>query len=271
MTKTVLGGLGESLEVVILTLNESGRLGECVATVPPGVSVHVLDSGSTDGTVELAGSLGCEVSTNPWPGFADQRNYALKHCGSREWVLFIDADETYPLSAFSELAQKIDTPELACVFIPSLLVFRGRVLKHAPGYPVLHPRAVRRSRVRFVPDSHGHGETVVVDGRTQKIQTPYIHDWYQGDIQTWVTKHIRLARLEANAKAADSGLETRRSRLGRAAGRGLHRPLLRFAYHYILRLGFLDGARGLEYSTMYAWYELSKYLLSKGSDPDASP
>jgi len=271
MAEPVPENLGESLQVVILTLNEAARLAGCVASVPPGVLIHVLDGGSTDGTVELARSLGCEVSTNSWPGFVGQRNHALEHCGSREWVLFIDADETFPPGVFSELAQKINAPELACVFIPSLLVFRGRVLKHAPGYPVLHPRALRRSRVRFVPDAHGYGETVVVDGRVQKARTPYLHDWYQGGIHSWMVKHIGYAGLEAKAKARSSGVETPRSRLGRAAGRGLHRPLLRFAYHYIIRLGFLDGARGLEYSTMYAWYELTKYLLSKGSDPDAAP
>jgi len=186
-------------------------------------------------------------------------------------VLFIDADETFPPGVFSELAQKINAPELACVFIPSLLVFRGRVLKHAPGYPVLHPRALRRSRVRFVPDAHGYGETVVVDGRVQKARTPYLHELVSGwhPLMDGQAHWIRWSRSQGQSQELRGG--DPRSRLGRAAGRGLHRPLLRFAYHYIIRLGFLDGARGLEYSTMYAWYELTKYLLSKGSDPDAAP
>jgi glycosyltransferase involved in cell wall biosynthesis len=231
----------------------------------------VLDSGSTDGTVELARSLGLEVSSNPWPGFAAQRNYALRACGSSEWVLFIDADETYPPEAFAELTLMITDPNLACVFVPSLLVFRGRALKHAPGYPVLHPRAVRRSRVQFVPDSHGHGEAVVVEGRAQKSRTPYFHDWYQGDMPSWAAKHLDLATAESQTASTGLGLQTRRAKLSRAAGRGPHRPLLRFVYHYVFRLGFLDGSRGFEYSIMYAWYELSKYLLSKGSGPTTTP
>jgi len=249
--------------VVVLTLNEERRLERCLSAVPRSHPVLVLDSGSTDGTAEAARRAGAEVAVNPWPGFAAQRNHALRLCReTADWVLFIDSDEIFPAAFFEWMERTLNSadPGFDAALIPSRLVFRGRVLNHAPGYPVHHPRLVRTGGVRFVANHAGHGETVEDGVRIARCPVPYLHYFYDGGLAEWMRKHVGLAVLEAAAESG-RGLGTRRAWVSRAAGRSVLRVPLRFLYHYVLRGGFRDGRAGFQYAAMYAWYEAAVWLL----------
>lgn len=260
-----------SLTAVVVTLNEAARLEACLAAIPERYPVLVLDSGSTDGTVALAERAGCAVAHNPWPGFAGQRNMALTRCGiASPWVLFVDADEFHQPAFFDWFeTEGRARDDFDVAMVSSRLVFRGVTLRHAPGYPVYHPRLVRRGAARFVPNHAGHGEAVAAGARTVRLDIPYRHHFYDGDLRAWMSKHLGHAAVEAFAEPAPEGTLTGRGRLHRVARRLPLRAPLRFLYHYVLRGGFRDGRPGLEYALMYAWYEatMSLFRLAAGGRP----
>lgn len=260
LDSAMLAELAARVDVVILTKNEAARIERCIRAVPPGISVHVLDSGSTDDTVRIATTLGGQVRMRDWQGFATQRNFALEHCGTGPWVLFIDADETYPISAWAEIAARTDGLKFDAFAVPSMLVYDGRMLLHAPGYPLLHVRLVRRDRVRFSASTTGHGEALVGSPRVGTMRCFYVHDWFDGDVDGWLRKNLALALAEAGAAAPANVRETTRARTSARVGNGPHRPLVRFVYHWLLVGGWRDGWRGFEYALLYCWYELTRYV-----------
>ena len=253
--------------VVVLTKNEVENLGACLAVIPPELDRVVVDSGSTDGTVELARSLGCEVLEHPWGGFAGQRNTALHALRENYgWALFIDADEIYGVEFFEWMSGFLSNPgDVEVVDVSSRIVLAGRKLNHAPGYPIYHPRLVRTGRPVFIVNASNHGETIVADAVTRRIDIPYDHHSIGSDLRPWLEKHIRLAEMEVRGgRSHPRGRMTLRARMNGLLAAGPGRALARFVYHYVLRLGFLDGIAGFRYAAMYAWYEQTKWLLKKG-------
>ncbi len=255
----------DQLTVVILTLNEATNLSACLAAIPSRYPVVLVDSGSVDETVALARSSGCQVIHHDWMGFAAQRNFALDCCEiTTPWILFIDADERYTSEWFEWFDRSVTLlNQCDVVLVPSRLFIRQSRLDHAPGYPIYHPRLVRRTSARFHPNATGHGEAVSDDLRFTRCSIPYDHYFFDGDIVQWALKHVRLASVEWRTTRATGILVTPRARLSLLLGRSVARVPARFMYHYILRRGFLDGRNGLQYSLMYTWFEGTKYLMSK--------
>lgn len=256
------------LTAVILTKDEERNIRCCLQGVPDNFPVVVLDSGSRDRTCTIAEDYGATVYHHQWMGFAEQRNYALTCCGiSSPWVLFIDADERYSSEFFSffekSLASRCD---FEIGMLPSQLVFKGRILRHAPGYPIYHPRLVRTAAGRFKQNHEGHGEApdVALDRVIYfKDIPPYLHYFYDGDIGPWLHKHIELASACSRRvpDASESVHLTCRGRMSLWLAGSFWAAPIRFFYHYIIQGGFRDGRAGLEYSLMYAWYEATKWLL----------
>jgi len=257
------------LTIVILTKNEADRLPHCLDAIPPQYPVIVVDSGSDDETIAIAKSRGCDVYSQPWLGFAGQRNFALKSCKIQEgWVLFIDADECYPPEFFSWFENKsILLENIDVLMVPSWLVFCGMRLRYVPGYPIVHPRLVRAGVAPFIMGHAGHSETITNGVHIERVDIPYDHHFFDGDIDTWMTKHIRLARMEVNA-GRPAGVLTSRARLSLLMGKSFLRVPGRFFYHYFVKCGFRDGWRGFLYSLMYAWYELTKYIMTQFQSRD---
>ena len=253
-----------TLTVVILTHNEAHRLHRCLNAIPSRYPIVVIDCGSTDTTIAIATERGCQVYYNTWSGFAEQRNFALERCHiATPWVLFIDADEIYPLRFYDWFEREIAFNDIiAAVMVPSLLFFRNHCLKHAPGYPIYHPRLVRTHQVRFMTNHTGHGESIPITVPTHYATIPYDHYFYDGHLSQWMTKHISHACQEVKRQATPGALLTKRGRIMMWLSKV---PILRipgrFFYHYCFCLGFLDGRAGLEYSLMYTWYEATKSVL----------
>ncbi len=252
-----------ALIVAILTYNEARRLPSCLAAIPECYPVVVIDSGSTDNTRELARNSGCRVVENVWPGFAAQRNFVLQKCGiNSKWVLFVDADEIY-LQQFYDWFEGHgrDAMDFDVGQIASLLVFQKKTLHYAPGYPLYHPRLVRCGHVTFIPNHTGHGETVDASARVRYIDIPYLHYWFDGDIVTWMIKHVKLAAQEATTMVPVAGHSTARARLSLLLRWPALRTITRFFYHYVWCTGFRDGWHGLAFSVMYGWFETTKGLI----------
>ena len=130
------------LTIVILTKNEQANLPGCLAAIPERYPIVVVDSGSADDTVAIAASRNCRIVTNPWPGFAEQRNFAINKCDIvTPWILFVDADEIYSQAFYDWFESKIvNSDALDVLMVPSILYLRGTRLSHAPGYPIYRCR-----------------------------------------------------------------------------------------------------------------------------------
>jgi glycosyltransferase involved in cell wall biosynthesis len=253
------------LTVVILTQNEALNLPRCLVAIPARYPIVVVDSGSSDGTLAIAENHGCRIYSNPWPGFAEQRNFAIDRCDiDTPWILFVDADEIYPPEFYDGFdAGDLVLDQLDVLMVPSILYLRNQRLNHAPGYPIYHPRLVRRETVRFVRNHTGHGEAVIDSCRVANADIPYRHYFYHGEIIEWMHKHVDKAAQEVKLKPTEGAVMTTRGRLSVLLGRSWLRVIARFLYHYLFRAGFMDGRAGLEFALMFTWYEATIYLQAK--------
>ena len=272
-----------TLTTVIPCLDEKLHVERAVSSVVQLGPVIVLDAGSSDGTQSLAVAAGATVVEHPWEGYAAQKNWALAQLPiETEWVLFLDADEvvTDPLRAeIVDLLARSDTAD--GYYLPRRSMFLGKPLEHAGWYPDHQLRLFRRSRGRF-EDRLVH-EHVLVDGRTAFLTHDLVHDNRKG-MQHLVAKHRTYAELEAREMLrhrAGTGSDERRGDLfgtwpERRRALKTHvwyrmpgRPAVRFAWLYGVKLGFLDGRRGLAYARLISGYEreINRALRRLRSEP----
>jgi len=257
------------ISVVILTLNEAANLPRCLDSVRFSDDVLVLDSGSSDDTVQIAGARGARVLTRRFDSFAAQRNYAMEHGALRHpWVLHLDADEVVSDELRDELLAIAASQSAArSVYrVPSKTIFMGRWLKHAGMYPAYQVRFGRAETLRFI--DHGHGQREVQSmHEVGTLRAAFDHYNFSKGIDDWFARHRRYAVTEAAQMRLERSLPLkgrelfasdptlRRRAMKRLAARLPLRPLLRFFYVYVLRAGFLDGRAGLRYARMLATYQ----------------
>jgi len=259
------------VSVVVLTLNEEPNIRRCLASVGWADQVVVVDSGSVDGTVAAAKSMGAEVVEQPWLGFSAQRDFALRMPLIRhDWVYFVDADEWVSPQLAAEIAVKLTDPQCAGFAHRLRLVFMGTWIRHCGWYAgSWRLRLTERRRTRY--DGNPVGERPRVAGQIRRLDNDIV-DEDRKDLSAWLHKHVRYAELEAGRRrgAAALGERARLLREGGSSaplGRGIlkelvfpgvpAKPAALFLYMYIVRLGFLDGLAGLRFCLYHAWFELS--------------
>ena len=257
--------------VVILTMNEERALPAALASIPDGCPVTVVDSGSTDRTVEIAESVGASVIRNPFTGFGDQRNHAIEHAPDGEaWQLHLDADERMTPALDRAIQQALGREDLPDAFgLPNKTMLNGSWLRYSSGYPVYQTRLVDRRSARFMNVGHGQQETA--ETRTELIDEPYIHEAFIHGLDAWIEKHNRYSRQEADldqegrpqgslgALLATDRVARRRA-LRELARRIPFAPTARLVHTLIIKRGLLDGAAGLQFARMLALYEQMKQL-----------
>ncbi|MCC8163610.1 MAG: glycosyltransferase family 2 protein [Lachnospiraceae bacterium] len=258
------------LTVVILTKNEEQNLRKCVESLR-GVArrVVVVDSGSTDRTVEIARELDAEVCFHPFESHSAQFNWALKQV-STTWVMKLDADEELTAELAQEIEEKLDClPEhVSGAILRRRVYFMGRWLKHGGKYPELLLRIFRVG--------HGMSEERMMDEHlivTDGDVVTFAHDFLDDNRKTlewWVGKHNwysgrevidRCAVPESAATVEDTATSVQAKVKRFIKEHGYYRlpPFLRahlyFIYRYYIRLGFLDGREGKIYTFLQAyWY-----------------
>jgi glycosyltransferase involved in cell wall biosynthesis len=272
------------ISVVILTKDEAGNLPRCLDSLEFSDDILVLDSGSTDETCAIALARGARVMTRRFDSFGRQRNHAMEAGNLRhEWVLHVDADEVVTPELREELQQIARSGAATPAFrIPSRMILMGRWLRHAGMYPAYQVRFGRRDVLRFIDHGHGQREALAPD-QVGTIYSPFDHYNFSKGLDDWYARHRRYAQAEAEQALTEreqplhlqqlfSGDPTlRRRALKRLGSRVPFRPLLRFAYTYVLRGGFLDGAAGLKYAGMLATYQryiderMRELLLQRGA------
>lgn len=254
-----------TMAAVVLTRNEERNIRDCLETLRWVDDLVVLDSGSTDRTLELAESAGARAVVHPLSpfDFSVQRNYALQHCGiSAEWVLFIDADERVPSSLHDAIAATLDSapPDLVAFRLAPKFMFMGKWLRRVCRYPVWHDRLVRREQVRYV----GVGPPDVLDAPENAIgyiHEPYIHYGFNNGVSGWFSKHNTYSTnvAEQAIRVLDDGVSPDASFANPRALSLSRYPFLgaaaRFAYALFAHGGILDGYPGILYAGMLAVHQ----------------
>jgi glycosyltransferase involved in cell wall biosynthesis len=265
------------VSVVILTRDEDPNIRRCLASVAWADQVVVVDSGSTDRTVPIARSLGAEVVEQPWLGYSDQREFALRLPQiRRDWVYFVDADEWVSPQLASEIAANLREPSCAGFAHRLRLVFLGTWIRHCGWYSA---SAVVRLVDRRYTKYNGNvvGERACVDGPVHRLRNDIVDEDLKG-LAAWLHKHVRYAELEVQRRGRPAAPWHRLRVIG-SRDRDDTRPLIRvvlkdvvfpsipakpaalFVYMYLVRLGLLDGLAGLRFCFYHAWYEASVNAL----------
>lgn len=242
---------GLDLSVAIITYNAERTLRRVLASLPPGIELIVLDSGSIDTTRELAREFGAEVHQRPFVDYGDQKNAVLELC-SRSWILSLDADEELSPRLRQFLVDNFavgvgKTIEYGGFRVCRRLVFRGRLMRFADSKSYTL-RIFRRGSGRFVGRVHARFLSDVESAGT----TPgfLIHHSYSGLLE-WIEKQKQYGELVAREK-----FEAARGEVNECPSVSVTYlvPLGVFFYRYVLNVGFLDCTAGLFYSAVRGYY-----------------
>ena len=238
-----------SLSVTVITKNETHNIEACLCSVAFADQVIVLDSGSTDNTLEIAKALGAEVSSNPdWQGFGVQKNRALALANS-DWVLSIDADERVPPELQVEILAAIKSNAFDVYSFPRLSSYCGQYMHHSGWCPDRVTRLFRRHSARF-SDDLVH-EKILTSSKAGVLHSPLLHESFR-DLEAVLDKTNRYS--SAGAKSLLSKRKT--ASVSKALGHGFWA----FFRTYFLRLGFLDGRLGLVLAISNAEGTYYRYL-----------
>ncbi|MEX2164804.1 MAG: glycosyltransferase family 2 protein [Sulfuricaulis sp.] len=270
------------LAVIILTFNEEANIAQALESVIGWAGeIFVLDSFSTDRTIEITERYPCSVHQNRFENFANQRNFALNHLPIRsEWIFFLDADEWLPKDLKTEISDLIvRNPDEIGFYIKRRLIWMGRWIRRGY-YPSWILRLFRRGHARC--EDRTVNEHLIVSGSIGHLNQFFVHEDRKG-VSDWIVKHNGYAMREALEliKPIDHGVQEINARFwGTQAERKrwlrhhvwnrmppLVRPIFYFIYRYVLSGGFLDGREAFIYHFLQAlWYPMLidvKYLEVK--------
>ena len=240
------------ISATIVALNEEQNIERAIQSLACADEIVVVDSGSSDRTRELAAVMGARVISQPWLGYAAQKNFAAQ-CAVHDWILSIDADEEVSPKLAEEIFQlKSEGPRADAYSFPRLARYLGKWIRHSGWYPDRKVRLYRRDRARWVGD-YVH-ESVRVEGSSAELRGNLRHytcDSLADHLRT-LDRYTTLAAEELRARGRRVGL------LKLAVS-----PPWTFLRTYFLQAGFLDGAAGFTLARMAALYTFRKYSKAR--------
>lgn len=258
------------ISVIIITFNEENNIGNCLETVYGLVDeVFIVDSGSTDKTLEIAKRYTDKIYYHPFVNFAQQRNWAQENLPIKnEWLFHLDADERVSPELIIEL-KKIFSSDITVdgFMVSRRTVFRGRWIRHGGHYPVYHLRLFRKNKGRS--EQRLYDQNYIVTGEVLGIGGDIINV-INPDLDLWKERHKKWANLEAreilfnkdrimNIRLRGNPIEMRNWLRYKIYYRMplFVRPFIYFLYRYIIKLGFLDGREGWVFHFWQGlWYRL---------------
>jgi glycosyltransferase involved in cell wall biosynthesis len=254
------------LSVLVPTLNEELNLPECLDSIAWADEVFVVDSFSTDRTLDIAREQGANVVQHAFEDYSRQKNWALDTLPFRnEWVLILDADERVTPDLQTEIECELRQPTCDGYFLNRRFIFLGRWIRHAGWYPSWNLRLFRHRRGRY--DNRVVHEHLVLNGHVGYLQHDLLHHDRRG-LEAFIARHNRYSTLEASARFATelnsfrsnsnlrgSPIERKRYLRERIWPKIPAKPLALFVYMYIARRGFLDGYPGLALCVFHAFQE----------------
>ena len=257
-----------AISVVILAKNEKAGIADAVKRVQRFAQVIVVDSHSTDNTVDIARAQGAEVVQFSWDGkYPKKKQWSLEHAGARyPWILLLDADE-YPsdelIDEINSLQSELTSTSYSAYNLLLSYRFAGSFLRH--GHRVTKRSLLNPMSSRFpvvddldapgIREVEGHYQPES-DGRVGQLRGRLMHD-DQDPISSWFDRHNRYSDWEAHLRM---NAEARRDIASKRSGKGAFfdrvpfKPLVFFGYSYVLRAGFLDGRPGFDYAVALSAY-----------------
>lgn len=236
------------LSVTIITLDEEKDLPKCLESVKDlADEVVVVDSGSTDKTVEIARKFGAEVFVRSFDNYSNQKNFAAD-MAKGDWILSIDADEEIEAALASEIKLKLRDLKngINGFSIPRKNIIFGKFIRYTRWQPELdrHIWLWKKDSGKWVNEVH---EEVLVEGKVEKLKNAKIHKQYE-TVEEFFQMMVRYSQFDAEERV----------------GKGIHfsyfrlffDPVYNFLVRYFYRLGFLDGWRGFVLSYLMAVYHL---------------
>ena len=240
------------LSVIIPTYNEELYLRDALYSVKFADEIIVIDSFSTDKTVEIAKEYGCNVISRQFDNFSNQKNHALQFA-TGDWVLFVDGDERIPYALKQEILKAMASGNHTAYKLNFPHFYMNRFLYHHSDNVT---RLVVREKCHFEGSVH---EKLVVKGTTGKLKNPVLHFTYKG-LMHYISKKDSYAWFQAE-QMLKKGKKATYFHLA-------FKPFYRFFNSYILRGGFMDGIPGLTVASVNAYGVFSRYvkliLLQRG-------
>jgi glycosyltransferase involved in cell wall biosynthesis len=240
------------ITATIITLNEERNIARAIESLRCTDEILIVDSGSVDRTVELAGKLGARVIEAGWRGYAGQKNWAAEQA-THDWILSLDADEALSEALEAEIWNvKKNGPRYDAYTVPRLARYLGRWILHSGWYPDRKVRLYDRRKARWVGD-FVH-ETVHSRGRVGHLESNLLHFTCDS-----LSEHLRT--LDRYTTLAAQELAARKVKV--PLSRVILDPAWTFAKTYFLQRGFLDGLEGLTIAYMAAFYTFLKYSKAR--------
>jgi glycosyltransferase involved in cell wall biosynthesis len=249
-----------TLSVAIITLNEEANLARTLSSVQFADEIIIIDSGSTDRTLEIAASFpNVKLSSEPWRGFAGQKNAAIDRC-SGTWILSLDADEELSPELQTEIRSLLPAdPPVDAYLLRRRNMFLGRWIRSGGYYPDTKLRLFRQHSANFAPaarftDRPVH-ETIAFDGKLETLHHDLIHHAYP-TLESYIEHMDRYSTLGAQLLVEKRSV----SRSWPAFFWNIILiPQFTFVWNYIFRGGFLDGREGLLLHAYHSAYTSWKY------------
>jgi len=283
------------LSVIILTFNEEKHIARCIKSLHPfAQDIFIIDSFSTDKTVELAQSLGVQAYQNHWTNHAKQFNWGLVNCPIKtKWVMRMDADEYVTPELANEIQQKLGDLEnnITGIYVKRQVYFMNKWIKHGGYYPTWLLR-LWQHRNGSCEERWMDEHIKLIDGNTVQFEFDIVDDNLHG-LTTWTAKHNGYATREAvdvlntiyNFLSCDDikpdffGSQAQRKRWLKLKYSQMPlfvRPFMYFIYRYIFLVGFLDDKPGLIWHFLQGfWYrflvdaKINEIYFKAGKDKEA--
>lgn len=259
------------ISIYILTYNEEIDIADCIQSASLSDDVIVVDSCSSDRTVEIAETFPVRVVKHAFESHGKQRTWMLESIPPKyPWVYILEADERMTPELFQECVAATQSDRYIAYYVAERVIFMGQWIRRSTQYPRYQLRLFKHGKVWFT--DYGHTEREVVDGETSFLKESYPHYTCSKGLSRWIEKHNRYSTDEAMETIyqleqgnvewqklwfGKSEVERRRA-LKDLSLRLPFRPFIRFLYMYILLGGWMDGRSGFTWCVLQAFYE---YLI----------
>ncbi len=255
--------------IFILTYNEEIDIANCIESVLECDDIILVDSYSTDKTLDIASKYPVQIVKHPFESHGKQRTWMLQNITTKyDWVYLLEADERFTPELFNECLEAIKNDQYVGYYVPEKMMFLGKWIRYSSQYPRHQMRLFRKNKVYFT--DFGHAEREVCLGETNYLKNPYPHFTCSKGLSRWLEKHNRYSTDEAletiRQKEARKEINwydlffgktelIRRRALKDLSLRIPLRPFFRWLYMYFILRGFLDGKAGFAWCTLQAFYE----------------
>jgi glycosyltransferase involved in cell wall biosynthesis len=257
-------GNRQRCSITIITLNEQSNLRDCLATVAWADEIILVDSGSTDRTLEIAREFGASIFVNPWAGMREQKNFAAERAAG-PWIFNLDADERITPEGQQEILAALQNPAADAYLVPRKNFFLGKWMRHGGWYPDEVIRLYRKEKGEY-GGINPHAGVVLKSGTTASLRHPLVHYTYNS-FSHYISKQYPYSDAAARDLAARGKLPAL------PAWQIFVKTAWKFVEVFVIKRGFLDGTRGLvaAFGSSFAAYMKQARLWELSANNNRDP